>query len=121
MYTSYWVWWNSIQVPSFIYLPETRCTWTHCNVDLRGMIMWILRYVCCTGDQMCSLKDKILFSGQILNLVVSSNCFHKVYVDTNFQAWHHGVSGHPLVLDNNYTVHIQQWFTLSMKTIAWNH
>lgn len=27
MYTSYWVWWNSIQVPSFIYLPETRCTW----------------------------------------------------------------------------------------------
>jgi uncharacterized lipoprotein NlpE involved in copper resistance len=28
------------------------------------------------------------------------------------------VSGHPLVLDNNYTVHIQQWFTLSVKTIA---
>ena len=27
MYISFWVWWNSIQVPSFIYLPETRCTW----------------------------------------------------------------------------------------------
>jgi hypothetical protein len=42
----------------------------------------------------------------------------KVNVETSFQAWHHGVSGHPLVLDNNYTVHIQQWFTPSMKTIA---
>jgi hypothetical protein len=27
MYISFWVWWNSIQVTSFIYLPETRCTW----------------------------------------------------------------------------------------------
>ena len=42
----------------------------------------------------------------------------KVYVETSFQAWHHGVSGHPLVLDKNYAVHIQQWFTPSMKTIA---
>jgi len=22
-----------------------------CNVDLRGMFMWILRYLCCTSDQ----------------------------------------------------------------------
>jgi hypothetical protein len=42
----------------------------------------------------------------------------KVYVETSFQAWYHGVSGHPLVLDNNYAVHIHQWFTSSMKTIA---
>ena len=42
----------------------------------------------------------------------------KVYVETSFQAWYHGVSGHPLVLENNYAVHIQQWITLSMKIIA---
>ena len=42
----------------------------------------------------------------------------KVYVETSFQAWYHGVSGHPLVLDNNYAVHIQQWFTPSMKKNA---
>ena len=39
----------------------------------------------------------------------------KVYVETSFQAWYHG---HPLVLENHYAVHIQQWFTPSMKTIA---
>jgi hypothetical protein len=26
----------------------------------------------------------------------------KVYMETSFQAWYHGVNGHPLVLDNNY-------------------
>ena len=68
---------GDIRGPTTSRLTRKETLVTALNVDLCGMPLLIFRYLCCTGDQMfsCSLKAKIWFPRQILNLVVLSNCF----------------------------------------------